>query len=198
MPVLLPNRLDSDVDDLAKVLSDRVLENLRELLRRLRAEDGIDGSALTITRSADHGQHKDDIQPLATDVLNPWGIDDTDTDEGVLALSARDRRRVRIEPGAAYGHDDGRAMHWVQANAMLPRFRSGDLSGGPGAGVGLADANSSAVPTLFRPLQRSGRIDRCAETASPDRIVLASAFHSDSRRRVAGSAWPSAPCLTSL
>ena len=76
------------------------------------------------------------VEDVANQLYNRWGLGQSDRDNGVLLLVARDDRELRIEVG--YGLEgaltDAEAGRIIR-NVIVPRFREGDFDGGVTAGV---------------------------------------------------------------
>ncbi|HLT48419.1 MAG TPA: TPM domain-containing protein [Rubricoccaceae bacterium] len=76
------------------------------------------------------------VEDVANQLYNRWGLGQSDRDNGVLLLVARDDRELRIEVG--YGLEgaltDAEAGRIIR-NVIVPRFRDGDFDGGVSAGV---------------------------------------------------------------
>ena len=77
-----------------------------------------------------------EIEPYANELFRAWKLGQSQKNNGVLLLVAPNERRVRIEVG--YGLE-GRLTDALSAviisNAMTPRFKAGDFSGGIARGV---------------------------------------------------------------
>ncbi|HLH88251.1 MAG TPA: TPM domain-containing protein [Xanthobacteraceae bacterium] len=78
----------------------------------------------------------DSIEVYANRLANRWGLGQKDKNNGVLLLVAPSERKVRIEVGYGLGSTltDGVAKYIID-QAILPRFRSGDMTGGVTAGI---------------------------------------------------------------
>ena len=105
----------------------------------------------------------DTVEDMALRVFNAWGLGQSDLDNGVLILIARDDRELRIEVG--YGLEgaltDALAGRIIRT-AFVPAFRNGDYDGGTLAGTSAVigtvegtyeppeDNLSDGVPWPFR------------------------------------------------
>ena len=84
-----------------------------------------------------------------------WGIGQKDHDNGALLIVAPNERKVRVEVG--YGLE-GTLTDAISAliihNAILPRFRAGDMTGGISRGSTISSRFSKATRNMPRPSQR--------------------------------------------
>ena len=72
-----------------------------------------------------------EIEPYANSLFRAWKLGEAKTNNGVLLLVAPKERRVRIEVG--YGLEGmltDALSKVIITNAMVPRFKAGDFSGG--------------------------------------------------------------------
>lgn len=77
-----------------------------------------------------------DVFTFAVDLFRRWGVGRAGDDNGVGILLVRDRREIRFVTG--YGVEGvltDALCKRIQTQLMLPRFRTGDYSGGMVAGV---------------------------------------------------------------
>ncbi len=142
--IQLPDLTGRVVDDAH--LFDRGLEaRLTEQLQQHERETGNQVVVVTL----DSLQERT-IEEIGVDLGRKWGIGQEGQDNGVLLIVAPNERKVRIEVG--YGLEgqltDATASVIIQ-NAILPRFRDGDMSGGIEDGVGriLAVLGGDSEPT---------------------------------------------------
>jgi len=78
----------------------------------------------------------DDIADYGYQLGRHWGIGQKGKDNGVLLIVAPNEREVRIEVG--YGLEGtltDAVAHFIVENAILPRFKAGDMPGGIERGV---------------------------------------------------------------
>jgi uncharacterized protein len=77
-----------------------------------------------------------DIADYGYQLGRHWGLGDTENDDGIILLVAPNDRKVRIETG--YGIEsiipDGLAYDIIEGE-ILPRFKSGEMTGGIVAGA---------------------------------------------------------------
>jgi uncharacterized protein len=131
-----PAATDKHVNDFAKVLSAKDAERIRSIAQG------------TIDR-------------YATNLYNEWGIGDNTSKKGVLLLVAVRDRKLRIATGTGLGDVDGQARAVID-DVIVPRFKSGDFSGGIVAGV-------EAIAKWFGPAGASGG-QQAPATLPPERI----------------------------
>jgi uncharacterized protein len=77
-----------------------------------------------------------DIEPYANELFRSWKLGEKQKNNGVLLLVAPNERRVRIEVG--YGLEGtltDALSKIIIANAITPRFKTGDFGGGITRGV---------------------------------------------------------------
>lgn len=129
--------------DLAGLLDPADSDAIREQLGALHRDQGIDGVVVTLPSLADYGGVE--IEPLARQLFDHWGIDDAVSNDGFLVLLAREERAIRVELGGAYGHRYDAAIEDVIASRSLPRFRTGDYA------AGLRDTLTGVAEALTGP-----------------------------------------------
>ena len=141
---------------------------------KLAALDGRSGIQLVVaTVNSLEGQA---IEPYANELFRTWKLGEAEKNNGVLLLVAPNERRVRIEVG--YGLEGtltDALSSVIIANAITPRFKAGDFSGGVTRGVDdivtvlTTDASEwEARPEL--------RLDRRPETGPPAWLLIAAFF----------------------
>ncbi len=123
--------LTGRIVDQAGIISRETREQLEPRLADLEAKSGIQLVVATV-RSL-QGQ---EIEPYANELFRFWKLGEKNKNNGVLLLVAPNERRVRIEVG--YGLEgtltDALAAVIIH-NAITPRFKAGDFSGGIARGV---------------------------------------------------------------
>lgn len=123
--------LTGRVVDQANVLSAEARNALEPKLAELEAKSGIQFVVATVASL--QGQ---EIEPYANELFRTWKLGEKATNNGVLLLVAPNERRVRIEVG--YGLEGtltDALSKVIIANAIAPRFKTGDFSGGVTRGV---------------------------------------------------------------
>lgn len=123
-----------------------------ELTARLAAhEDSTSNQIAVLTIPSLNGEV---LEPFATDVFRTWGLGQTDRDNGVLILIARDDRKIRIEVGFGLeGALPDATAGAIIRNEMTPRFRNGDFEGGTLAAV---DAVIGSIEGEYTPTESTG------------------------------------------
>lgn len=123
--------LSGRVVDQANIIQPATRSAIEEKLAELEAKSGIQIAVATV--GSLEGQ---DIEPYANELFRNWKLGEKTKNNGVLLLIAPNERRVRIEVG--YGLEgmltDALASTIISA-AIIPRFKSGDLSRGIQHGV---------------------------------------------------------------
>ena len=144
---------------------------LEPKLAELEARSGI--QLVVATVGSLDGQ---EIEPYANALFRAWKLGEADRNNGVLLLVAPNERRVRIEVG--YGLEgtltDALASVII-TNAITPRFKAGDFSGGITRGVDdiITVLTTDASEWEARP---DLRLDRRPETGPPGWLLIAGFF----------------------
>src|SRR3984893_11672647 len=123
--------LTGRVIDQANVLSAEARNALEPKLAELEAKSGIQFIVATVASL--QGQ---EIEPYANELFRTWKLGEKAKNNGVLLLVAPNERRVRIEVG--YGLEGtltDALSKVIIANAIAPRFKTGDFNGGISRGV---------------------------------------------------------------
>lgn len=102
----------------------------------------------------------EDDASFANRVGNAWKIGRKDVGDGILVVLAKDDRKVRVEVAKALeGAVPDLAAKRIIDEAMIPRFRTGDYSGGLHAGIDQLMARVSGEQ-LPAPAQRDSRMQQ--------------------------------------
>ena len=123
--------LTGRVVDQANIISAPARGDLETRLADLEAKSGIQLVVATVA-SLD-GQ---EIEPYANALFRTWKLGEKTTNNGVLLLVAPNEKRVRIEVG--YGLEGtltDALSKVIITNAITPRFKTGDFTGGIVRGV---------------------------------------------------------------
>ena len=118
------------VDD-AHILPASAVADLESRLADLESRSGI--QLVVATVSSLDGQ---EIEPYANALFRTWKLGDKTSNKGVLLVVAPNQKRVRIEVG--YGLEGtltDALSKVIIANAIAPRFKTGDFAGGITRGV---------------------------------------------------------------
>ena len=123
--------LSGRIVDQAGIIPQQAREALEPKLAELEQKSGIQLVVATVNTL--EGQ---EIEPYANELFRFWKLGEKNKNNGVLLLVAPKERRVRIEVG--YGLE-GTLTDALSAviitNAITPRFKTGDYSGGITRGV---------------------------------------------------------------
>lgn len=162
--------LTGRVVDAAGILSPETRAALEPRLAELEARSGIQLVVATVP-----SLEGEEIEPYANALFRAWKLGQAGTDNGVLLLVAPAERRVRIEVG--YGLEGtltDALSSVIIANAITPRFRAGDFSGGVSRGVDdiVTVLTTDASEWQARP---DLRLDR-REAAGPPGWLLVGGF----------------------
>lgn len=123
--------LTGRIVDQAKIISADTRNTIEPKLVDLEAKSGIQLVVATVTSL--EGQ---EIEPYANELFRSWKLGQKDKNNGVLLLVAPNEHRVRIEVG--YGLEGtltDALSKVIITNAITPRFKTGDFSGGIARGV---------------------------------------------------------------
>lgn len=122
------NRYVSNPD---RILSEAAVARIDSLCGSLRRQGIAQVAVVAVDEIAG-----DDLFTFAIDLFRRWGVGRAGDDNGVGILLVRDRREIRFVTG--YGVEGvltDALCKRIQTQLMLPRFRTGDYSGGMVAGV---------------------------------------------------------------
>ncbi len=123
--------LTGRVVDEAHILPASAVADLESKLADLESRSGI--QLVVATVSSLDGQ---EIEPYANELFRTWKLGDKTKNNGALLLVAPNQKRVRIEVG--YGLEGtltDALSKVIIANAIAPRFKTGDFTGGITRGV---------------------------------------------------------------
>src|ERR1700688_3557136 len=123
--------LTGRIVDQANIISADTLSSIEPKLADLEAKSGIQLVVATVATL--EGQ---EIEPYANELFRSWKLGEKTKNNGVLLLVAPNERRVRIEVG--YGLEGtltDALSKVIITNAITPRFKAGDFSGGISRGV---------------------------------------------------------------
>jgi uncharacterized protein len=123
--------LTGRIVDQANVIPRQTREALEPKLADLEARSGIQLVVATVKSLGG-----EEIEPYANALFRHWQLGEKAKNNGVLVLVAPSEKRVRIEVG--YGLEGtltDAISSVIIANAMAPRFKTGDFAGGITRGV---------------------------------------------------------------
>jgi uncharacterized protein len=130
MAVKFPALTGRVVDD-ANVIAPQARSLLETKLKDLEDKSGIQLVVATVPSLEDQ-----DIEPYANGLFRAWKLGEKQKNNGVLLLVAPRERKVRIEVG--YGLEGtltDAISKLIITNAIVPRFKANDYSGGIDRGV---------------------------------------------------------------
>ena len=123
--------LSGRIVDQANIIPQQTRDALEPKLAELEQKSGIQLVVATVNTL--EGQ---EIEPYANELFRFWKLGEKNKNNGVLLLVAPKERRVRIEVGYGLEGTLTDALSAVIiANAITPRFKTGDYSGGITRGV---------------------------------------------------------------
>ncbi len=163
LPVLAVNfpALTGRIVDQANIIPATTRGAIEAKLADLEARSGI--QLVVASVSSLDGE---EIEPYANELFRNWKLGEKTKNNGVLLLVAPNERKVRIEVG--YGLEGtltDALSKVIIANAIAPRFKTGDFGGGVSRGVDdiIAVLTTDASDWQQRP---SLRLDK-QQTADP-------------------------------
>ena len=144
--------------DKANLISDADEQQIKQLADKLLTEKAAPIIVVTIESMAQHGGAGMRIETFARLLFDQWGIGpaklgDSQWNYGMLLLVSKYDRQARIELGAGWKREKDAVAQQIMDEFMIPRFKSGDFSGGIVAGVEALDkmARDLELPTRPRP-----------------------------------------------
>src|SRR5450631_1572311 len=123
--------LTGRIVDQANIIPAATRSAIEQKLADLEAKSGI--QLVVATVASLEGQ---EIEPYANELFRNWKLGEKTKNNGVLLLVAPNQHRVRIEVG--YGLEGtltDALSKVIIANAITPRFKTGDFNGGVSRGV---------------------------------------------------------------
>ncbi|WP_034999689.1 TPM domain-containing protein [Beijerinckia mobilis] len=162
--------LTGRIVDNAGIIPPAVSASIETKLQALEEKSGIQLVVATVPSL--QGQ---EIEDYANLLFRHWGLGEKAKNNGVLLLVAPKEKRVRIEVG--YGLEGtltDALSSLVIANAMAPRFKTGDFGGGINRGVDdiIAVLSTDAQEWQKRPDLRAARGETPADEAIPWVAIL--------------------------
>ena len=124
--------LSGRVVDQAGILNADIRGDLADKSKDLEEKSGIQLVVATVT-----SLQGSDIETYANELFRTWKLGQAQKNNGVLLLVAPNEHKVRIEVG--YGLEGtltDAVASVIISSAVVPRFKSGDFSGGIERGVG--------------------------------------------------------------
>jgi uncharacterized membrane protein YgcG len=115
------------INDFANVIQPNDAQELREKLKSLEKQTGIEGTVVTINSIIQYETGDTTIEGFAKGIFNQWGVGNKDNNGFLLLVSVQDRK-CRIELGSSYGSQYNARMKEIIEKVMIPFFKSGDYS----------------------------------------------------------------------
>ncbi|MEZ5779592.1 MAG: TPM domain-containing protein [Paracoccaceae bacterium] len=127
---------DLFVNDLAEVIPPETETRIRDELRRLKSETGIEMTVLTV-RSREDFDPSPSLNDFATGLFNAWGIGNAGTNDGILVFVATEGREMRIVLGKGYNQGYDVLAEDIVSRYFVPDLREGNF--GRGIETGTAE-----------------------------------------------------------
>ena len=144
--------------DTANMIDDADARTIKQLADKLLTDKGAPIIVVTIESMAQHGGAGLRIETFARLLFDQWGIGpvklgETQWNYGILLLVSQQDRKARVELGAGWKREKDAVAQKIMDEMIIPRFKSGDFSGGIVAGVESLDkmARDLQLPTRPRP-----------------------------------------------
>src|SRR6266480_2210328 len=126
-----PPELTGRIVDQADIIPAATRSTIEPKLADLETKSGIQLVVATV-----NSLDGEEIEPYANELFRSWKLGEKTKNNGVLLLVAPKERRVRIEVGYGLEGTLTDALGKVIiANAITPRFKTGDFAGGIARGV---------------------------------------------------------------
>jgi uncharacterized membrane protein YgcG len=130
-PSVAPNSAPGRVVDQANIMTAESSSDIAAKSKGLEDKSGIRLVVATVT-----SLQGDDIETYANKLFNAWKLGQSQKNNGVLLLVASNEHKVRIEVGRGLeGTLTNALCSDIISSAIIPRFKSGDFSGGIDLGV---------------------------------------------------------------
>jgi len=162
--------LTGRVVDGANVMAPQARSSLETKLKDLEDKSGIQLVVATVPSLEDQ-----DIEPYANALFRAWKLGEKQKNNGVLLLVAPRERKVRIEVG--YGLEGtltDAISKLIIANAIVPRFKASDYSGGIDRGVDdiIAVLTTDSADWQARPHLRVDDQPSLVDAAAPLLVLI--------------------------
>lgn len=146
--------------DEANLIDPQAAESIRNIADKLLTDRATPIIVVTIESMAAYGGGGMHIETFARILFDQWqighatiGEEEIPWNTGILLLVSSGDRKARIELGAGWGRKKDRTTQQIMDQRIIPRFKSGDFSGGIEAGVEALDsmAREKSLPRVPRP-----------------------------------------------
>ena len=144
--------------DTASLITDADEQKIKQLADRLLTDKAAPIIVVSVESMARHGGAGMRIETFARLLFDQWGIGPaqlgkTQWNYGMLLLVSKGDRQARIELGAGWKREKDAVAQQIMDDLIIPRFKSGDFSGGIVGGVEGLDkmARDLQLPSRPRP-----------------------------------------------
>lgn len=125
----IPEPQNKYVNDYATILKSAEIMDLQILLEQVDEQTGIEISVVTVNSASEYGAEAN-VDALALDFFNTWGVGNIDKNDGVLILVSPGDRKMRIEPGDGYGTQIKTDLQHVIESEFIPEFKRDNYAQG--------------------------------------------------------------------
>ncbi len=130
-----PRPVDNYINDFAAVLQPQTAGPLRDQLKHLEKQTGIEGTIVTVKSIGQYGTGDPGIESFATNLFNRWGVGNKPKNNGFMIFVSTGDRRCRIELGDGWGTSHNGEIQTIINDLMIPQFKTGDYNAGIQAGA---------------------------------------------------------------
>ncbi|WP_284163315.1 TPM domain-containing protein [Frigidibacter sp. SD6-1] len=129
-----PEPSDIYLTDLARLLPETDAAALRDKLRALKAETGVEVTVVTLPSQADYDPGVA-VERFAQDLFNRWGVGRPDLNDGIMLLILSEDRTVRVQLGTGYDQGFDVTAQDIVSRWIVPEMRAGRAAAAISAGV---------------------------------------------------------------
>jgi uncharacterized protein len=139
-----PDGKENFITDQAGLISESDANEINTIARKLLTEKATPILVVTIDSMGEAGGGQMRIETFAHMLFDSWGIghaklkingEEKVWNTGILLLVSKGDRKARIQLGAHWGHRHDEFCQTIMDEAIVPRFKKGEFSGGILAGV---------------------------------------------------------------
>ena len=125
-----PTPLENYINDFVQVLTPSDAASLRQQLKNLEQQTGIEGTIVTVNSIADYQTGDNSIESFATHLFNYWGVGNLPENNGFMVLVAIKDHKCRIELGKDYGDQHNKQAKAIIDQQVIPLFKEENYSAG--------------------------------------------------------------------
>ncbi|MCY1125610.1 TPM domain-containing protein [Frigidibacter sp. RF13] len=134
MAATYPSSTDPYLTDEAHLVPDGDAAALRDRLRALKTETGVEVTVVTLSSQAAYDAGVT-VERFAQDLFNHWGVGRPDLNDGIMLLVLSEDRIVRVQLGAGYDQGFDVTAQDIVSRWIVPELRAGRPGTAISAGV---------------------------------------------------------------